>query len=125
MEIREHFQAPAKKPLTAQGSAFAAEFTGEESTKGDLEQKLRGRGGNQKRAGIRSLDAESSLTKKSTQKCTACNVKGHNLQHCWTLFESKWPDGYEPLAALTKRVHDKMAKDTDLATEVENIRLQV
>jgi hypothetical protein len=38
--------------------------------------------------------------------------------------ESKRPDGYEPSAALTKRVRDKLEKDTDLAAEVEKIRLQ-
>jgi hypothetical protein len=70
------------------------------------------------------IEAEISPTKKSIQKCPACNVKRHNLQHCWTLFESKQPDGYEPSAALTKRVHNKLAKNTDLTAEVEKIRSQ-
>jgi hypothetical protein len=121
MQIREHFPTPIKKPPTARGSAFSTEFNGEVSTDGDSEQKPRERGGSWKWAGTQSIESETSPTKKSVQKCPAYNIKGHNLQHCWTLFESKQPDGYEPLAALTKRVRDKLAKDTDLTTEVEKI----
>jgi hypothetical protein len=124
MQIREHFPTPIKKPPTARGSAFDTEFNGKASTDGDSEQKPRGRGGSWKRAGTRLIESETSLTKKAVQKCSAYNVKGHNLQHCWTLFESKRPDGYEPSAALTKRVRDKLAKDTVLAAEVEAIRSQ-
>jgi hypothetical protein len=72
----------------------------------------------------RDQSNQTSPTKKADQKCPAYNVKGHNLQHCWTLFESKRPDGYEPSAALTKRVRDKLAKDTVLTAEVETIRSQ-
>jgi hypothetical protein len=124
MQIREHFPTPIKKPPMAQGSAFGTEFNGEASTDGDSQQKPRGREGSRKRARMRSIESETSPTKKAIQKCLAYNVKGYNLQHCWTLFESKWPDGYEPSVALMKRVRDKLAKNTDLATEVEKIRSQ-
>jgi hypothetical protein len=117
MQIRKHFPTPIKKPLTARGSAFGTKFNSEASTDGDSEQKPRGREGSRKWAGTRSIESETSPTKKAVQKCPACNVKGHNLQQCWTLFESKRPDGYEPSAALTKRVRDKLAKDTVLAAK--------
>jgi hypothetical protein len=87
MQIRELFQSPAKKAQgMAQGSTFAVEFTGEEGTEGEPKEKPRGRSSQWKWARTCSIEAESSLTKKSkNQKCPACNVKGHFLVHCWTV----------------------------------------
>jgi hypothetical protein len=102
---------------------FAVEFTGEESTEGEPEEKPRGRSSQQKRAGTCSIEAELSPTKKSkNQKCPVCNVKGHSLAHCWTVFESKRP-GYKPNAALVKSVQEKLAKNKELEVEVEQIKL--
>jgi hypothetical protein len=65
MQIREHFPTIVKKPPTAQGSVFGTEFNGKASTDGDLEQKPGQRGGSWKQAGMRSIETETSPTKKS------------------------------------------------------------
>jgi hypothetical protein len=125
MQIRELFQSLVKKAQRmARGSTFAVEFAGEESTEGEPEEKPRGRSDQRKRAGTCSIEAESSPTKKSkNQKCPVCNVKGHSLVHCWTVFESKRPEGYKPNVALVKRVREKLAKNKELEAEVEQIKL--
>jgi hypothetical protein len=51
-------------------------------------------------------------------------IKGHALPDCWTLFENKRPDDFKPTEAFAKKVKDKLAKDKNLAAEVEKIRLQ-
>ena len=101
-----------KKMWIAQGSTFTIEFAGEESIEADIEKpKPRERSDTQKQAKIGSIKTKSSPTKKSkNQKYPACNIKGHTL-----------PDGYEPSAALVKRVQDKIVKNIELVAEVEKL----
>jgi hypothetical protein len=129
MQLRETFHTTTKKqPPTTRGSAFNADFGGEEASDNASEEPpkgKRGRQGGRKRTGTTSIDREASASKKPKgQTCAACNFKGHLLPECWTTFEHKRPDGYTPSLTLVKRVKDKLAKDKDLAAEVERITLQ-
>ena len=105
MQLRELFHNPTKKTLTtARGSTFAADFAGEsENLSDEAGRKGTGRPGGRKRTGTTSIERESSLPKKpKNQKCLACNIKGHSLPDCWTLFEDKRPEGYIPTVSLRK-----------------------
>jgi hypothetical protein len=118
MKLREAFQSNPKKTTTMRGSAFNADFGPE-----DPDTNGRDRSRSRKRAGTTSIEEESSFSKKSkSSKCPACGIKGHALPGCWTLFEDKRPDGFKPTEALAKKVRDRLAKDKNLAAEVEKIR---
>ena len=124
-KLREAFQNNSKKITTARGSAFNADFAGDAPASDAEESKGRGRSRSRKRAGTTSIEEESSSSKKSKNpKCPACGIKGHVLPDCWTIFENKRLDGFKPTEALAKKVKDKLAKDKDLAAEVEKIRFQ-
>jgi hypothetical protein len=130
MELREALASLSKKmTTTARGSAFNADFNADfagDDPAGDAEEsKGRSRSRSRKRAGTISIEEESSSSKKSKNpKCPACGIKGHALPDCWTVFENKRPEGFKPTEALAKKVKDKLAKDKDIAAEVEKIRLQ-
>lgn len=127
IKLREAFQSTSKKSATtARGSTFNADFGGEDTT-GDNENKGRGRSRSRKRAGTNSIEEDSNATKKSKNKCPACDYKGHDLQDCWTLFEDKRPEGYKATKASearAKKVKEQVAQDKELAAQVEKIRLQ-
>ena len=127
IKLREAFQSTSKKSATtARGSTFNADFGGEDTT-GDNEDKRRGRSRSRKRAGTNSIEEDSNATKKSKNKCPACDYKGYDLQDCWTLFEDKRPEGYKATKASevrAKRAKERVAQDKELAAEVEKIRQQ-
>lgn len=126
-KLREAFQSTSKKTTTARGSTFNTEFGGEDHAS-DAEDK--GRGGarsSRKRAGTNTIEEGSSATKKSKNKCPACDYKGHDLQDCWILFEDKRPEGYKATKATearAKKVKERVAQDKELAARVEKIKLE-
>jgi hypothetical protein len=130
MQLCETFHTPSKKPQgTTRGSAFNADFGGEEASDNNVTEDIPkgrpGRPGGRKRTGTTSINRESSSSKKpKSQTCAACNFKGHTLSDCWTTFEYKRPDGFTPTPTLMQRVKDRLVKDKDLAAEVERIILQ-
>ena len=121
-KLRQEFQT-SKKITTARGSAFNADFGGEDSDAAEESKGRRSR--SRKRAGTTSIEEESSSSKKTKNlKCPACGVKGHALPDCWTIFENKRPEGFRPTESLVKKVKDKLAKDKELAAQVEKLKLQ-
>jgi len=114
MELREALSSLLKKTSTTRGSAFNAEFAEEPSDD---------TGRPRKRAGTTSISVEESFSKKAKNpKCPACGIRGHVLLDCWIIFEDKRPEGFKPTDLLVKKVKDKLAKDNNLAAEVEKIR---
>ena len=129
MQLRETFHTLSKKPLvTTQGSAFNAEFAGEEAPDSRMEEPQTGkpaRPGGRKRTGTTSVNREASASKRpKNQTCAACDIKGHLLPDCWTTFVRNRPEGFVPNPKRTQKVRDKLAKDKELAAEVERINLQ-
>jgi len=128
MELREALaNLPKKGPSTVRGSTFNTEFGEEDPASGTEDSKGRGRSRSRKRAGTTSIEGESSPSKKSKDQCPACDFKGHALQDCWILFEDKRPEGFKitrAMEARAKKVKERIAKDKELATQVENLRLQ-
>jgi hypothetical protein len=128
MELREALaNLPKKGPSTVRGSTFNTEFGEEDPASGTEDSKGRGRSRSRKRAGTTSIEGESSPSKKSKDQCPACDFKGHALQDCWILFEDKRPEGFKTTRAMearAKKVKERIAKDKELATQVENLRLQ-
>jgi hypothetical protein len=124
-KLRQEFQSSSKKATTARGSTFNADFAGEPENSNDEETKAKGRSRSRKRAGTTTIEEESSTTKKSKNKCPACDYKGHDLPDCWILFEDKRPDDYKPTKsseARAKKVKERVAQDKELAARVEKIR---
>jgi hypothetical protein len=111
-------------PLT--GSAFNAEFAGEEAPDSRMEEPQMGkpaRPGGRKRTGTTSVNKEASASKRpKNQTCAACDIKG--LPDGWTTFERNRPEGFVPNPKRTQKVQDKLVKDKKLAAEVERINLQ-
>ena len=126
IKLREAFHSIPKKPATtARGSAFNADF-GEDPT-GENENRGKGGSRNRKRAGTNSVNEEANATKKSKNKCPACDYKGHDLQDCWALFEDKRPEGYKATKASearAKKAKERVAQDKELTAQVEKIRQQ-
>ncbi len=127
MELREALGYTAKKTSTiTRGSAFNADFGGEEPPSDAEDAKGKGKSKGRKRGGTTTVEKEAPPTKKTTQ-CQACGYKSHTLQDCWILFEDKRPEGYKSTKASearAKKVKEKVANDKDLAAEVERIRSQ-
>ena len=129
MQLRETFHTTSKKPsATTRGSAFNADFGEEEAPENTPEETPKGkagRPGGRKRTGTTSINRESSSSKRpKNQKCAACNLKGHSLPDCWTTFAHKRPEGFTLTSILAQRVKDKLAKDKELAAEVEKLKVQ-
>jgi hypothetical protein len=127
-ELRETLQHHTKKATTARGSTFKTEFGDTEDRSSSPEaSKGKARSQSRKRAGTNTIEEEANSTKKSKIQCPACEYKGHALQDCWILFENKRPEGYKTSKAKearAKKVKERVAKDKELAAQVEKIRLQ-
>jgi hypothetical protein len=134
MKLREAFANLSNKTApsaTVRGSAFNVDFAVDSEEDNSVAAKGQeiGRGNSssrsRKRAGTNSNEGETSSSKKSkTQKCLACDMKGHTLPHCWYLFEDQRPEGFKASGTRMKKVLKKVKEDKELAAEVEKLKLQ-
>src|SRR5438270_13371131 len=113
---------------TARGGAYTVSFAGEEAPELALEASSKGgsaggptadsQGPGRKRSATRSQGSQPS--KKLAVECPACDVKGHDLPDCWTIFEEKRPEGArKPSEYRLKKVCERLEKDKDLRRRVE------
>lgn len=126
--LREKLGGQSKKSGpsgTMRGSAFNADFAGEPEEGIPTTQEGGGNAGQQgrKRAGTKSIEEQTPTGKKAKKsQCPACELKGHNLENCWYLFESKRPEDFKVSKMRMEKTLKRVEKDNELAAQVKELR---
>lgn len=112
---------------TVRGNAFNANFGHAETEGRDLDvtaseeiKQAPSQGGGRKRAGSRLR--EHAAPKKATPECPACDMRGHDLPNCWSIFEELRPEGVTIPSRRERKAKKKMTEDPDLQAKVNAIR---
>jgi len=113
------FQNNSKRFTTTRGSAFNVDFAEDDPAS---EIKRRDRSHSWKKAKTIIKKGSSFFKKSKNPKCPACSIKGHVLLDCWTVFESKRPEGFKPSEGIAKKVKKRLAADKGLAAKIEKLR---
>jgi hypothetical protein len=68
-------------------------------------------------------DADDGASWKADESplCPACNLKGHELRHCWYAFEDRRPKGVMLSRSRLRRVEKAIRSDKNLEQRVEDI----
>jgi hypothetical protein len=68
-------------------------------------------------------DADDAASWKADDSplCPACNLKGHELRHCWYAFEDRRPKGVMLSRSRLRRVEKAIRSDKNLEQRVEDI----
>ncbi|KAL6887007.1 hypothetical protein GGI43DRAFT_271158 [Trichoderma evansii] len=68
-----------------------------------------------------ALDDGASWKADDSPMCPACNLKGHELRHCWYAFEDRRPKGVMLSRSRLRRVEKAIRTDKNLEQRVEDI----
>ncbi|GFP57207.1 hypothetical protein TASIC1_0008004800 [Trichoderma asperellum] len=68
-----------------------------------------------------ALDDGASWKADDSPLCPACNLKGHELRHCWYAFEDRRPQGVMLSRSRLRRVEKAIRTDKNLEQRVEDI----
>ncbi len=121
-ELHERLDRPPKGGRTVWGGAFHVSFA--ESSEEDSDSKqgteqAPPKGKEHKRSGTQLL--ETTISKKEVTECPACNLRGHSLAECWSIFEKLKPQGMKSSAYRVRRAKKKVDEDEQLTAEVQEI----
>ncbi|KAH6605028.1 reverse transcriptase [Trichoderma cornu-damae] len=68
-----------------------------------------------------AIDDAASWKDADSPQCPACNLKGHELRHCWYAFEDRRPRGVVLSRSRLRRVEKAIRADKALEQRVEDI----
>ncbi|KAM0256498.1 hypothetical protein ACHAQJ_004909 [Trichoderma viride] len=68
-----------------------------------------------------AIDDAASWKDADSPQCPACNLKGHELRHCWYAFEDRRPKGVMLSRSRLRRVEKAIRTDKNLEQRVEDI----
>lgn len=68
-----------------------------------------------------AINDAASVKDSESPLCPACNLKGHELRHCWYAFEERRPRGVMLSRARMRRVEKAIRTDKNLEQRVDDI----